>query len=293
MERLFLKFAICLASGLMALVPDFAFAFSLGLRPQGGVEMMSLTSVQLQRLDDQTFITKTDMKEVKRFMPFFGADLAVTPIEFGMSSISLLVGYRNTSAKTVGQFSDEISFAYLPVGMSYDFSSRKVRISGYVNYDLGLSPQMKLTVESTKSTLDAKISGLSRIRVGGLSEFFMNPNISFNIFGDYAVGQFKNESGTLNFSADTGEIIPASYVANPKNTISGLTFGGGFAFYLPAPVSQRPAPAPKSQRTRPAKKSGKPSTGKPGAVKPGTGTSPESKLKNKTPPPAEGSSEFK
>ncbi|MEY4064118.1 MAG: hypothetical protein RIR26_326 [Pseudomonadota bacterium] len=265
-----------------------AFGFSLGLRLHGGVEMASLTAVQLQRLDDMTFITKTDVKDVKRFMPFYGADLALSPIEFGSSSLSLLVGYRSTSAKTVGQFSDEIAFAYLPVGMSFDYASQKVRLSGYVNYDLGLSQKMKLTVEDTKSSLNAKISGLSRIRFGGLSEFFMNPNMGFSVFADYAMGSFKNESGTLNFSATSGETIPASYVANAKNKISGISFGGGFAFYVPAPLSQRPPASPKSQKTRSSKK-----TGKAGAGKSTTGASEDGKTKKKTAPPPEESSEFK
>ena len=273
---------------LLVISSNQAFPFSLGLRPFGGVEMMSLTAVQLQRLDDQTFITKTDVTEVKRFMPFFGAELALTPIEFGDSAISLLVGYRRTSAKTIGQFSDEVLFAYLPVGMSYDYASRKMRLSGYLNYDLGLSPQMKLTVENTGSTLNAKISGLSRIRFGGLSEFFMNPNVSFSIFADYATGGFKNESGTLNFEADSKELIPASYVANEKNKISGLSFGAGFAFYVPAPASQRPPSSPKTQKNRPAKK-----TGKSGSGKSSTGAPAEGKTKKKTAPPAEESSEFK
>lgn len=245
---------------LLALVFSFglfseqAAAFSLGIRPNAGMELLTLSGVQLKRDDDQTFATTN--KDVSRNTIFFGGDLALTPLEFGKMSVSALVGFRTTSTKATGAFNDEISFSYIPVGASVDYALGKIRTSAYFTYDLGMSPKIKLSVDSTKSSLDAKISGLSRLRFGALGEFFVMPSLSVFAQGDLAMGGYKNEAGALILADSAGDPLPTTYQPN-NNKLSGLTFGGGVSYYIFTPASQLTGSAA-GNKVAPGKKSVKP-----------------------------------
>ncbi len=231
-----------------------ASAFSLGIRPNAGMELLTLSGVQLKRDDDQTFATTN--KDVSRNTIFFGGDLALTPLEFGKMSVSALVGFRTTSTKATGAFNDEISFSYIPVGASVDYALGKIRTSAYFTYDLGMLPKIKLSVDSTKSSLDAKISGLSRLRFGALGEFFVMPSLSVFAQGDLAMGGYKNEAGALILADSAGDPLPTTYQPN-NNKLSGLTFGGGVSYYIFTPASQLTGSAA-GNKVAPGKKSVKP-----------------------------------
>lgn len=231
-----------------------ASAFSLGIRPNAGMELLTLPGVQLKRDDDQTFATKNGV--IGRNFLFFGGDLSITPIEFGKMSVSALVGFRTTSTKATGAFNDEISFSYVPVGASFDYALGKIRTSAYFSYDLGMSPKLKLSVDATQSSLDAKISSLSRLRFGALGEFFVMPSLSVFAQGDFAMGGYKNEAGALILADLDGGGVPTTFQPN-NNKLSGLTMGAGVSYYLSTPASQRTASA-KGNKVVPGKKSVKP-----------------------------------
>lgn len=239
-----------------ALFSEPAAAFSLGIRPNAGMELLTLSGVQLTRDDDQSFVTTNN--DVARNSIFFGGDIALTPIEFGKMSVSALVGFRTTSTKAKGPFNDEISFSYLPVGASLDYSLGKIRTSAYFTYDLGMSPKLKLSVDSTKSSIDAKISGLSRLRFGVLGEFFVIPSVSVFAQGDYTLGGFKNEAGSLILTAVEGDPLPVTYQPN-DNKFKGLTFGEGVSYYVFTPASQLTGSAA-GAKAAPAKRAVKPGT---------------------------------
>lgn len=229
-----------------------AFGFSLGIRPYAGIEALSVTSVKLIRTDDLTQVTVDG--DVKRNPLFFGGDLVVTPLEDGKISLSTSVGFRATTAKTLGPnaYNDEMKLNYLPVGVSLDFAVKNFRTSGYFNYDLGMSPKLKLSVDKTVSSLDAKISSLSRMRFGLLGEFFISPAFGLFAQADYAMGSFKNDTGSLTLADQDGAPVPAIYVAN-DNKLKGLTFGGGISYYIMQPASQKRKSLAAPQKGKPKK----------------------------------------
>lgn len=252
---------ILLIVGCASLACPVAYGFSLGVRPFAGVEMLNLTGVKLIRLDDLTQVTADG--NVKRNPMAFGLDLAVTPLEFGNLSISTSVGYRMTSTSTKGPdaYNDDISFSYIPIGLSFDFSVKSFRTSGFFSYDLGMSPKIKLSVDKTGSSLDVKVAGLSRMRFGGRGEFFITPSFSLFGQGDYAMGQYKTDTGPLDLADQEGNRLPA-VLAPSESKLSGLTFGGGVAYYIMPPASQQKVTASPSKGSKgkatPGKKPAKP-----------------------------------
>jgi hypothetical protein len=249
-----------------------ASAFSLGIRPYGGSELLTIPStVLVDPADPSKVLSNPDKKTVSRALIFFGGDLAVTPLEMGPLSVSALLGFRTMSASTDGAVKDTLSFSYLPVGLSVDFALKKLRASGYFSYDLGLGAKFALAVAQPANELDLKMQKLSRLRFGAFAEFFILNSLSVFGMGDYATGSFETTGGPLTIL--DGEEVAVNVVGG-QNKLSALTFGGGIAYYLPVPASQR-APEPvKPPAKTPGKKPAGKGSGKKAKPKAGSGAAP-------------------
>ncbi|MEY3902380.1 MAG: hypothetical protein RL189_1686, partial [Pseudomonadota bacterium] len=162
--------------------PMQASAFSLGIRPYGGSELVTIPStVLVDPGDANKVLSNPDKKTVERALIFFGGELAVTPLEMGPLSVTALLGFRTMSTTTNGDVKDTLSFSYLPVGLSVDFALKKLRASGYFSYDLGLGAKFALSVAQPANALDLKAQKLSRLRFGAFAEFFVMNSLS--VFG--------------------------------------------------------------------------------------------------------------
>jgi hypothetical protein len=180
-------------------------------------------------------------------------------------SVSALLGLRMASSKATGDFNDELSFMYIPIGASFDYMLGSMRFSGYATFDLGMSPKLKITVPSTGDSLEPKLSSLSRIRFGAFGEYFIIPALSVFAQGDYGMGGYKSDAGQKEIrlgGGENGETV--ALLAANENKLKGLTFGGGVAYYFPAPKSGASSPGSK---VAPGKKPTK-ATGKKPGVKP-------------------------
>jgi len=231
-----------------------AQAFSLGIRPYVGVELATLPGTKLVDAEDPTLKRSNDL-DVKRNFIFYGGELAVTPVQMGALSVSALVGFRMmSSATTSGLVNDTLKMSYVPVGASVDFAMSNLRFSGLFTYDLGLAPKFILSVQNPSNTLDLQMAKLSRLRFGALGEFFVMPALSvFGMF-DYATGSFEIASGPLSiFSEQANEEIKVNVVGG-QNKLSALTFGGGVAYYIPTPKSQRTKVEQEPKSSGPASK---------------------------------------
>jgi hypothetical protein len=238
-----------------------AAAFSLGIRPYVGSEIITIPSTTLVDPADSSRTLSGETKSVQRSLIFYGSELSAALFEKGSFSISALLGFRMTnSATTSGAVNDTLGMSYVPVGASVDFAIKKLRASGYFAYDLGIGPKFVLTVAQPSNTLDLKMTGLSRMRFGALGEFFFMKSLSAFGMADYSMGSYSISGGPLTiFNKETNEEVAVSVVGG-KNKISALTFGGGIAYYIPAPMSQRgeaeskPATPKKPAGKQPAKK---------------------------------------
>ncbi|MFZ9518843.1 MAG: hypothetical protein ACO3A4_00030 [Silvanigrellaceae bacterium] len=247
-----------------------AVAFSLGIRPLGGLEIISIPSTKLLDPADPSKILSGDEKIVQRNLIFFGADVSAAVVEKGSLSLSAVLGFRMTnSAETKGTVNDTISMSYVPVGISVDFAMKKLRASGYFSYDLGIGPKFLLTAAQPSNSLDLKMSSLSRMRFGGLAEFFILKSLSVFGMGDYSMGSYAIAGGPLTiFNTVSNEDVPVK-VADGTNKFKAVTFGGGVAYYIPVPASQR---GEAESRPTPTKKSGgKPAPKKAKPPKPADG----------------------
>ncbi len=246
--------SLCLVGVAQFICDTPAQAFSLGIRPYAGLELATLPGTKLVDAEDPT-IKRSNEQDVKRNFVFYGGELAVTPVQMGALSVSALVGFRMmSSATTSGLVNDTLSMSYVPVGASVDFAISKLRLSGLFTYDLGLSPKFILSVQNPSNTLDLQMAKLSRLRFGALGEFFVMPALSvFGMF-DYATGSFEIASGPLSiFSEQANEEIKVSVVGG-KNKLSAMTFGGGIAYYIPPPKSQRTKVEQEPKSSGPASK---------------------------------------
>ncbi|NBW83271.1 hypothetical protein EBR21_16095 [bacterium] len=197
-----------------------------------------------------------ESKTVQRSFIFFGSELSAALFEKGSLSISALLGFRMTnSATTSGSVNDTLAMGYVPVGMSVDFALKKLRLSGFFAYDLGISQKFVLTVAQPSNTLDLKMSGLSRMRFGGLGEFFILKSLSAFGMADYSMGSYTIAGGPLTIFNSAANEEVAVKVVGSKSKLSAMTFGGGVAYYIPAPASQRGEG--ESKTTSPKKPAGK------------------------------------
>jgi hypothetical protein len=90
--------------------------------------------------------------------------------------------------------------------------------------------------------------------------------------GDFATGSFTTTGGPLTIS-DGGEEVAVNVVGGP-NKLSALTFGGGVAYYIPVPASQRATEAVKPPAKTPGKKPAGKGSGKKAKPKAGSGANP-------------------
>lgn len=255
--------------------PLQAWAFSLGIRPYAGSELVTIPStVLVDPTNPEKVLSNPDKKTVSRALIFFGGDLAVTPVEMGPLSVSALLGFRTMSASTNGDVKDTLGFSYLPVGLSVDFALKKLRASGYFSYDLGLGAKFSLAVAKPANELDLKMQKLSRLRFGAFAEFFVLNSLSVFGMGDYATGSFETTGGPLTiFDGNSNEEVPVNVVGGP-NKMSALTFGGGVAYYIPVPASQRPVEPVKPPARTPGKKPAGKGPAKKAKPKTGSGAAP-------------------
>jgi hypothetical protein len=227
-----------------------------------GSEIITIPSTTLVDPADTSRVLSGASKSVQRSVIFFGSDFIAALFEKGAISVSALLGFRMTNCATTsgGSVNDTIGMSYLPIGMSIDLAMKKLRTSAYFSYDLGIGPKFVLTVAQPSNTLDLKMTGLSRMRFGALGEFFILKSLSAFGMADYSTGSYTFGGGPLTiFNKETNEEVAVSVVGG-KNKISALTFGGGIAYYIPAPLSQRgeaeskPATPKKPAGKQPAKK---------------------------------------
>jgi len=276
MNFTFHRKSVALALFSACFIPTSASAFSLGIRPNAGLEMITVNSLKLVDADGRAYVPAD---EVARSFLFFGADVVFTPIKFNNNmSVSALLGLRMASSKLTGAFVDELSFMYIPIGASFDYMLGSLRFSAYSTFDLGLSPKLKITVPATSASLEPKLASLSRIRFGAFGEYFIIPALSVFAQGDYGIGGYKSEKGEKEIDlGDTEQSKRIGFLSANDNKLKGLTFGGGVAYYFPPPnrgavsTGSKAAPAKKPVR----------GTGKRPAVKP--------KPKPKAPPADAGS----
>lgn len=203
-----------------------AQAFSLGVRAGGGLEVLTLTGIKFFRADGDDQI-KTD-DDIQRTPLHFGADLVVTPVNFGNLGVSGLIGFRSTTAKVKGQFNDERLFNYLPVGASVDYTLGSFRLSASTLYDLAMSPKLIISSDETSTSADLEVKGLSRLRFGAVGEYFLLKNLSFFAGGDFVTGSFDNGVGQI--AIKDGEKVVELAVSSAKNKISGFSFAAGIAY---------------------------------------------------------------
>lgn len=215
------------AAALIFLASPDAQAFSLGVRAGAGLEILTMTGIKLTRTDENKQIT-TD-EDIQRTPLHFGADLVVTPVQFGNLGISGLVGFRSTSAKVEGPFNDERQFNYLPVGASVDYSMGPLRLSGSVLYDLAMSPKLSVSSGSTGTSAELEVKNMSRLRFGALGEFFFLKNLSVFAGGDFVTGGFENGPGQISVNDDAGGLLEVA-VSGVQNKISGFSFAAGIAY---------------------------------------------------------------
>jgi hypothetical protein len=255
-----------------------AQAFSLGLRPYLGSEIVTLPGTKLFDADGTQ--RTLDVKDVSKNFVYFGGEIAATPVELGALSVSLLAGFRmmsSTSAPSAtAPIGDALKLSYLPLGASVDFAISKIRSSGYFSYDLGVGPSFILNVASPANSANLQMSKLSRMRFGALAEFFVMPSLS--VFGnfDFSTGSFQLGAQTLSFASDGSDNVLQLSTQAGVNKLSALSFGGGVAYYIPVPASQRPATGKDTESKEPASKK-KPA---------GKGTAPAKKGKTKGKAPA-------
>jgi hypothetical protein len=262
MFSIFRKTNVCLGLFSFFAFPCVASAFSLGIRAGGGMEMNTVSAWRLFTVEGEPL---NKGGETSRNFISFGADLVVTPVTFGSMSVSALLGARLTSSKATGDFNDELSLMYLPIGASFDYLLGRLRMSGYATFDLGLSAKLKISVPATGDSLEPKLASLSRIRFGALGEFFIIPALSVYGQADYGMGGYKNDTGGKEFRVNlpSSPDTPAQLATN-DNKLKGLTFGGGVAYYFPPPKSGSVSSGSKAvPGKKPAKGTGKRPPAKP------------------------------
>lgn len=247
--RSFYRFSLCIAATLMLSISERGQAFSLGVRAGAGMELFKVSAIKLFRNDENTQITADD-EFIDRAPIHFGADLVITPLNFGNLGISVLLGFRGTSAKVDGQFNDERQFSYLPIGASVDYSMGSLRFSGYTLYDLSLGPKFIVSSGSTGTSANLEVKGLSRLRFGATGEFFILKNLSIFAGGDLVTGSFENGPGQISVKDEAGGLLDVTVSAS-QNKISGFSFGGGVAYTYALSESKD------STRTKASKKQGK------------------------------------
>lgn len=257
MERVLGTFFSAMTAGVFLSIPQQAYSFSLGIRPAAGLDILTIPGVRISSLEDGSALTAE--QQLARNFVYFGADVMVTPFEKGALSISALLGFRASSAKTAGAvMSDALSLSYIPIGASVDFALQKFRASVFAAYDLGMSPKLTLTESETKIETPVPLTGLSRLHFGAAGEFFVLPSLSLFAEGGFVTGSYTNADApitlTLGSGADATKV--ESKVVGGTNKISGFTVGGGLSYYIPAPASQRGAV--KAETKPPPKKGSKP-----------------------------------
>lgn len=226
------------ALGVVSAYVDTASAFSLGLRPHAGMEILAIPVTQLSDPGDNNKLL-TEGGSVHRYLLFYGGDLLITPVEIGSFSASLTAGYRMMTASTNdGVVKDNLSARYVPLGLSLDYAIKKFRASGYFSYDLGVGQKFVLQVSEPANSLDTKMSGLSRVRFGVAAEFFISKSLSIFSMADYSMGSYTISGGSLFIQDDAGTSSEVN-VLGGKNKFAALNFGAGIAVYFPPPTSQR------------------------------------------------------
>ena len=110
-----------------------AEAFSLGIRPYVGSEIITIPSTTLVDPADSSRVLSSESKSVQRSLIFFGSDLSAALFEKGAISVSALLGFRMTNSATTsgGAVNDTIGMSYLPIGMSIDLAMKKLRTSNF------------------------------------------------------------------------------------------------------------------------------------------------------------------
>lgn len=207
-------------------------AFSLGVRAGAGMEMLTMSGVKLTQKSDGQQITGNE--DIERSPIQFGAELVVTPVQFGNLGLSALVGFRGTSASVEGSFSDDRQFNFLPIGLSLDYNLGSLRLSGLGSFDLGLSPKFSVSSADTNTTADLEVANLSRLRFGFVGEYFIFKGLSVFAGGELITGSYDSGPGELSVSvndpnSETPTVIDVA-VAEAKNKIFGFGFGAGVAY---------------------------------------------------------------
>lgn len=239
---LYLVFFIVSAS---ACVPS-AFAFSFGIRPFAGVELVTIPSSTL--VDAETAGNKlSDDKNIQRRLICYGGDILVTPLELKAFSLSTSVGFRATKSDLAsGAVQDTLKLNYVPIGLSADFAFQKLRLSGYANYDIGIGSSLNLSVPDPSNSVDIKLSKLSRVRFGALAEFFILNSLGLFASFDYAIGSYESGSGPLSLKDSGSDGSYNVMVASSQNKLTGMTIVGGLSYYFAVPASQKPVTAGKN-----------------------------------------------